>query len=136
MAEMKKKGWGAGQSGNPKGRPKGSGDVAKMRQMIERQIPEILEILMLQALAGDTGAAKLLLERTLPPLRPVEQSQPINIPVDGLAEQGRAVLAAVASGQLATSQGSQLIGAIGSLARVVECDELAQRITALERAHK
>ena len=42
------------------------------------------------------------------------------------------MLAAVAAGVLAPSQGSQLITAIGSLARVSEIDELAQRITKLE----
>lgn len=47
MIEKKKlpqgQGWKPGQSGNPKGRPKGSGDVAKIRSAIATRIPELLE---------------------------------------------------------------------------------------------
>ena len=42
------------------------------------------------------------------------------------------MLTAVASGELAPGQGAQLLAAIGSLARVTEIDELAERITILE----
>jgi hypothetical protein len=42
------------------------------------------------------------------------------------------VLASVARGELAPGQGAALLGAIGTLARVLEVDELAARITALE----
>ena len=44
------------------------------------------------------------------------------------------MLSAVADGDLAPSQGAALLGAIGTLARVTELDELAARITALEAA--
>ena len=47
MTEKKKppegRGWKPGQSGNPKGRPKGSGDVAQIRSAIATRIPELLE---------------------------------------------------------------------------------------------
>lgn len=42
------------------------------------------------------------------------------------------MLASVAVGELAPSQGAALVGAIGALARVTEIDELERRITALE----
>ena len=42
------------------------------------------------------------------------------------------VLQAAAGGQIALSQASQMIGALATMARLVEVDELAQRITALE----
>src|SRR5450830_798359 len=128
MSEMKKKkGWDAGVSGNPKGRPTGTGSVAKLRKVIEQQMPELLNVLMQKAMTGDVSAAKLLIERVLPPLRPAEQTQPIKLPAEGLTEQGKAILAAVASGELAATQGAALIGAVGSLSRVVEIDELAKR---------
>ncbi|MBK7053183.1 MAG: hypothetical protein IPH54_22425 [Rhodoferax sp.] len=44
---------------------------------------------------------------------------------------GRAGVVAV--GELAPGQGSQLIAAIGQLARVTEIDELAARITSLRQ---
>ena len=45
------------------------------------------------------------------------------------------MLSAVAGGDLAPSQGAALLGAIGTLARVTEIDELTARIAALEATH-
>lgn len=125
--------WKPGQSGNPKGRSPGSGEVAKIRAAIAAEVPAILKTLVEQALAGDTQAARLLLERTVPALKPAEQAQAIALPDGSLTEQGRAILAAVAAAELAPGQGAALLSAIGSLARVAEIDELAQRIEALEK---
>lgn len=88
--------------------------------------------MMSKALEGDVGAARLLLERAIAPLKAVEPTQALSLPDGTLTEQGRAVLAAVTDGTLAPSQGSQMITAIGSLARVTEIDELNSRITKLE----
>ena len=127
--------WKPGQSGNPKGRPPGAGEVAKLRAAIAGQVPAILQSLTAAALAGDVQAARLLLERTLPALKPAEQAQALHLPDGTLTTQGRAVLAAVAAGELAPGQGAALLGAIGTLARVAEVDELARRIEALEGKH-
>ena len=90
---------------------------------------------MAQALEGDTAAARLLLERAIAPLKAAEQPQALTLPDGTLTDQGRAVLASVASGELAPGQGAALLGAIGTLARVAEVDELAARITFLEQQH-
>ncbi len=127
--------WKPGQSGNPRGRPPGAGEVAKLRAAIAGNVPAILESLTTAALAGDVQAARLLLERTLPALKPAEQAQALHLPDGTLTTQGRAVLAAVAAGELAPGQGAALLGAIGTLARVAEVDELARRIEALEGKH-
>ncbi|MBK8664993.1 MAG: hypothetical protein IPN21_03505 [Burkholderiales bacterium] len=79
-----------------------------------------------------TQAARLLLERAVAPLRAMEPAQALTLPDGTLTEQGRAVLAAVAAGELAPGQGSALLSAIGALARVAEIDELVRRIEALE----
>lgn len=134
MTERKKPppGWKKGQSGNPAGRPKGTGEVAKVRAAIAARVPELLERLMTQALDGDTSAARLLLERAIAPLKAIEQAQALTLPDGTLTDQGRAVLRSVADGVLAPSQGAALLGAIGTLARVTEMDELESRIAALE----
>ncbi len=54
--------WKAGESGNPKGRPAGTGKVAEMRAAIAAHVPELLKALVVKALEGDVGAARLLLE--------------------------------------------------------------------------
>lgn len=138
MTEPKKKRtgrWKPGESGNPSGRARGSGEVAKMRAAIAARIPELLDAMMQRALDGDVGAARLLLERTVAPLKAAELAQTLNLPPGTLTEQGRAVMAAVSAGHLAPGQGAALVGALGALARVAEVDELAARVAELEKHH-
>lgn len=138
MTDVKKRpkgnpNWKPGQSGNPAGRTPGTGEVAKIRAAIADRVPELLDAMMTRALDGDVGAARLLLERAVAPLKAAESTQALTLPNGTLTEQGRAVLACVAAGELAPGQGSQLISAIGSLARVLEIDELTARISILEK---
>lgn len=127
--------WKPGVSGNPAGRKPGSGEVAQIRAAIAARVPELMAAMMAKALDGDVGAARLLLERAVAPLKAAEQTQALMLPEGSLTEQGRAVLASVASGELAPGQGATLLGAIGTLARVVEIDDLAARVAELERKH-
>ena len=124
--------WPKGTSGNPRGRAPGSGEVAKLRAAIAEHVPAIIERLVGAALQGDVAAARLLLERTIAPLKAAEPAAPLVLPDGSLTEQGRAVLGAVAAGTLAPGQGAALLGAIGTLARVIELEELERRIAALE----
>lgn len=136
MTEPKKSGrWKKGESGNPNGRKPGTGDVAKLREAIAERVPEMLLALTEQALAGDVGAARLLLERVLPPLRPVEQAVPVAMGTGTMSDQAYAVLAAVGAGAISPSQAAQLLGAISDLAKIVEVNELEQRIASLEARH-
>jgi hypothetical protein len=129
----KSNGWKPGQSGNPKGKTPGSGELQRLRASIAEHVPSILEQLVTAAQGGDVQAARLILERVLPPVKAIEQAIELDLPTDGtLTTTGRAVLSAVASGDLAPSQGAALLGAIGSLARVIEIDELDARLTKLE----
>ena len=125
-------GWKTGQSGNPAGRKPGTGAVAKIRASMAEHVPALVAVLIERAMAGDLGAARLLLERTVAPLKAAEQSAPVALPGGTLTEQGRAVVAAVASGELAPGQGAALLASIGTLAKLIEVDELARRIEALE----
>jgi hypothetical protein len=127
--------WKPGQTGNPKGRPPGRSQITLLRESIAADVPEILAGLVTAAKAGDVQAARLVLERVLPPVKPMEQAIELELKGNTLTEQGRAVLSAVSAGALAPGQGSQLIAAIGALARVTEIDELTSRIEALEKKH-
>ena len=79
--------WQAGTSGNPQGRPVGTGELGRLRSSIAEHLPAIIDQLVSKALAGDSQAARLLLERVLPPLKPQEQPQPINLQGATLTEQ-------------------------------------------------
>ena len=124
--------WKTGESGNPAGRKPGTGAVAKIRASMAEHVPALVAVLLVRAMAGDLGAARLLLERTIAPLKAAEQAAPLALPGGSLAEQGRAVVAAIAAGELAPSQGAALLASIGTLAKLIEVDELARRIDALE----
>lgn len=134
MTENKKRGrWKPGESGNPNGRTPGSGEVSKLRASIAEHLPEIITRLVTQARAGDAQAARLLLERVLPPIKATEEPVSLTLPPDaGLTAQGAAIVQAVAAGKLAPGQGAQLLTGLGSLARIREIDELEKRISLLE----
>lgn len=126
--------WKPGQSGNPQGRKPGTGEVAELRAAISERVPKVLEAMLKKALAGDVGAARLLLERAVAPLKAADAPVVVNLSGKSLADQGRAVLAAVADGQLAPAQGAALVSAIGTLANVEKVEELAARVAALEKS--
>ena len=104
-----------GTSGNPAGRKPGTGQIGKLRESIAKEVPAILDAMVAKAVEGDVGAARLLLERAIPALRPVEQ--PIVVPMRGstLAEHGRTTLQAVAAGELTPGHGAALLSAMATL---------------------
>ncbi len=123
-----------GQSGNLKGRPKGSRDRrAQLRELIESEAAELVAVAVRAAKEGDLTAVALLLSRCISPLRPVAHAVQFDIPAGAsLADQARAVLVAVASGRVDPMTGRSLIDAIAGAARVIETDELLRRIETLE----
>ena len=128
--------WKPGQSGNPKGRPKGiPNPQARLRKMIDAEA--IVKKLEAAALGGDVQAARTLLERALPVYRVT--AEPVMVDgircADSLTDKARAVLEAVAEGKIPPDVGAQLVTAIGTVARVAEVDELLRRIEALEARH-
>lgn len=129
--------WRPGVSGNPKGRTPGTGKVATLREQINEALPSIVKAMVDRALDGDPGAARLLVERVIPALRPEERPVLVNMTADApLSDQGRALLTAVAAGELAPSQASTLLAGLSTMAKLIETDELAARVAALEeRAH-
>ena len=124
-----------GQSGNPQGRPKGSGLSAQLRAAIEQDAPSIIKAMIEQAKAGDMQAAKALLDRVLPALKP--ESQAIHLPelvaAGTMAEKARAAIDAAGAGAVSPSAASDLVSAIAALAKIIETTELQKRLEALEQ---
>lgn len=136
--EKNKRGrWKVGESGNPNGRKPGTGEVAKLRASIAKDLPGIIAQLVAKAKDGDAQAAKLLLERTIPAMKSVEQPVIINLPRGiGLAEQGEVIIQSIVSGAISPSEGNTLLVSLGTLARIKEFDELEKRLTALEQENE
>jgi hypothetical protein len=64
-----------GQSGNPRGRPKGSKNKTtllreamqtKADRMLSKEVPEVLKVVLQAAKKGDMSAAKMILDRAVP----------------------------------------------------------------------
>lgn len=71
------------------GRPRGTSKAQAMRDAIAADVPAILAVLVQQAKAGDVQAARVLLERALPALKPQELPQAVALPEGGtLAASG------------------------------------------------
>jgi hypothetical protein len=122
----------AGVSGNPKGRKKGTTVAHLLRKSIADDMPEIILKLVEQAKNGDTAAAKILLDRCCPVLKP--QAMAIHLPVNGsLAEQGGEIIRATMTGQIPPDIGSQLITALANQGKLVELQELTQRLDKIEK---
>ena len=96
-----------GQSGNPSGRPKGSvnKNLALLRDAVEKVLPLVVE----RALAGDADAQKLILERGLPKLKPVDAPMEFTLPEEGTAAPARAVLVQAAEGALPLSCAKEIM---------------------------
>lgn len=123
-----------GRSGNPNGRPQGSGIAGELRKAITDNAGAIVEALITAAKEGDIQAAKVLLDRVCPTLKP--EAQAITLPAMGeaetLLERATAAIVAAAEGELAPDIASQLVQAVGVLSRVAEVQDLEARISALE----
>jgi hypothetical protein len=85
-----------------------------------------------QAKNGDTAAAKVLLDRCCPTLKP--QAMPICLPVNGtLAEQGGEIIRATMAGQIPPDVGAQLITALSNQGKLIEMQELTERLSRIEK---
>ena len=124
-------GWEKGVSGNPRGRP-ANAMAERFRKAVEPRLDEVIKAMVEAAAKGDTAAAKLLLDRVLPPFKPVQPASAFPLSGDSLVEKAEAILAAVANGALAVHDAKALIDAIGSLARIIEVEEFERRIAVLE----
>jgi hypothetical protein len=129
----KKGRWRPGSSGNPDGRPISN----PVRLLLMAKSEELVNKAIERALDGDVAALNTCLSRIIPSYRP--QQAPVQLdlpPSDNLVEIGRAIVEATGKGQCPPDVASQLLQAIGTLARVTEIQELKSRLEALEIAVK
>jgi hypothetical protein len=123
-----------GQSGNPNGRPKDKTPATQIRMAIEARRVDILQAVIDAAIGGDMQACKMLLDRITPTLKPI--AQPVTVPIDGdntLAGQAAKVVSATLSGQIPPDIGSQLITALTGQSRIIEMQEMAERLERIEQ---
>ena len=106
-----------------------------MRDALAADLGGIIDTVRAKAMAGDMQAARIILDRLVPSLRPVEIPTVLTLPAGAtLAGQAQAVIEAAAAGELAPGQAVQIVTALGGVAKIVEATELLKRIEALEAA--
>ncbi len=123
--------WKPGVSGNPKGRPKGTGKVSQLRTSLEKNLPQVIAALVKKAKGGDIAAIRLIIDRVIPPIKAIDMPAPL-ILGDSPMEGCRQVFAAVERGKITPGQALQLAQGLATMARVEELQELKDRLTALE----
>ena len=122
-------------TGNP-GKPRGARHKATQAALalIDREGEALTRKAVEMALAGDTVALRLCLERLAPPRKdaPVRFELPPMEGAENAAAAMGAILASVASGQLTPNEASSLAMLVESYRKALETAELEVRIKALE----
>jgi Family of unknown function (DUF5681) len=130
--------WPKGVSGNPAGRPKGARHkyLLAVEALLDGEAEGLTRKAIELALAGDTTALRLCLERILPTRkdRPVQLELP---PVEGVQDFAKATMAligAVAAGELTPAEAGEVAKLIEGHRRTVETVELEGRLRRVEEA--
>ena len=125
--------------GNP-GKPKGARHKATMAalSLLDGQAEALTLKAIETALAGDTAALRLCLDRIAPPRKdaPVSFTLPQMATAGDAAKAAAAVLGAVADGELTPSEGAHVMALIETYRRTLETAELESRVAALEGGAK
>ena len=125
-----------GQSGNPEGRKPGIQDKrVALRKLLEPHAEELVTKARELAMAGDTTALRLCLERLIPPLKARDQTTKLDSFGTTLTEQGQAVLTDMAAGKLSAAEASSMLQALAAQGRIVEVDDLSKRVAELEKRY-
>lgn len=124
------------EKGNP-GRPKGAKNKATVvaEELLDGEAEALTRKLIEKAKEGNMTALRLCLERICPP----RKDRPIHVELPNVANAGDAVTAIgailenVAYGEITPSEGQALASMIEVYRRVLETQELENRIKVLER---
>lgn len=124
-----------GQSGNPAGKPVGTKNKRTLvAEVLEQGVEDVARAMLTEAKNGDVQAAKLVLERIVPPLRNEGPRVEFDLSTDKpFAEQGAEVLKAVSLGKLDPSLGKMLIECLSAVAGLREHDQFGARLAQLEQ---
>ena len=123
-----------GQSGNPRGRPKGIVDRrTELRKLLNPHSKDVVNKVVEKALEGDTTAMKLCMDRLIPTIRSSDQSVSIKVTEGSLTDCGDQVVSSMLDGKLTPDEAKDLLRAIKMQANIREFEDLEQRLQKLEQ---
>ena len=128
--------WEKGQSGNPRGKPRGARNRATLlaEALLDGEAEALTRKAIEKALEGDGMALRLCLERVLP----ARKERPISFALPSIASAGDtakamgALLAAVAAGNVTPSEAGEVSKIVEIYFEALQVSEFEQRLKALE----
>jgi hypothetical protein len=126
-----------GVSGNPAGRPPGARHTTTvmLEQLMIDDAGRVTKRVVQAALKGNMQAAKLILDRAVPPRkgRPINFDSPLEIrsAADAIAATG-GLVSALAAGKLTADEASAASAVIVNFARLLELADFERRLVAIE----
>lgn len=129
--------WKPGQSGNPKGRPKGVRNRATLLALavMEDELEAIVKRIIEAAKMGDMAAARLVVDKLIP----AAKDRPVSINLPQITDAATCntaqaqITASVASGDLLLSEGEALAGLVEHQRRALETHDIAKRLEEIEK---
>jgi hypothetical protein len=125
-----------GQSGNPAGKPKGARNRSTLmaERLFADEIESICKKVIEKAKAGDIQAAKIILDRLLPPRKdvPIQIDLPNMDTSSDLLKAMGCITNAVGVGYISPSEGEALARIVETYAKTLELSEFERRLALLE----
>ena len=132
-----KKGFQAGFSGNPAGRPIGSRNktTLAMECLLEGEAEKIMRKCVEMALDGDSVAIRLCMDRVIPTIKTRPVTFKLSIPKNsqGLLTAIDEIVAAGARGEISPDEAKIFVELIEAKCRIFEMVDLAARLENLEK---
>jgi hypothetical protein len=126
-----------GNNANPAGRPVGSRNkhLIAVENLLDGEAEKLSRKAIELALAGDTTALRICMERILPPRkdRPLSVDMPEIKSLEDVATALGAIVEHVSYGAITPSEGAAMSGLIQNYSDAIQMTELARRIEALEQ---
>ncbi len=125
-----------GQSGNPNGKPKGAKNKSTLAAevLLEGSLERICRRIEEEAIDGNMQAAKMILERFLPPRkdRIIRLDLPEIKTHEDILCASTLIISAVCKGEISPSEGEALSKTIDLHSKILEATEHESRLQALE----
>jgi Family of unknown function (DUF5681) len=125
-----------GQSGNPKGKPKGARHQTTMlaEKLMQDAAKDVVQAVLEAAKGGDMTAARLVLERIAPVMmgRPVHLDLPLVQTAADIAAAVATLTMAIASGDVTPDEAATVASVLEMRRKALETEEFELRLLVLE----
>lgn len=131
-----------GESGNPTGRPKGTGYRQQLfNSLVEPHKEALFDTAIKLALSGNESMLRLFIERLIP-AKPTDDFIYFDLPLmgnnkaHGLSIWGETIIQAISHSEMTPEQGRTIMGVLDAQRKNIETADLSTRIIEIERTLK